>query len=84
MESKLFWSTITTYGGEVFPYHQARLRYQLGLQNPTQYWHSLQRERESVSGPTGKNSNHLTYPDTTLMVENEEELKSLLRVKEES
>ena len=45
---------------------------------------STKRERVCVSGPTGKNSNHLTYPDTTLMVENEEELKSLLRVKEES
>ena len=33
----------------------------------------------------GKNTNNLRYPDdTTLMAESEEELKSLLNVKEES
>ena len=33
----------------------------------------------------GRNINNLRYPDTTLMAESEEELKSLLvRVKEES
>ena len=32
----------------------------------------------------GRNINNLKYEDTTLMVESEEELKSLLKVKEES
>ena len=33
---------------------------------------------------TGRNINNFRYADTTLMTESEEELKSLLKVKEES
>ena len=48
-------------------------------------WETLDWKKQAGIKTAGKNINNLRYADdTTLMAESEEELKSLLKVKEES
>ena len=48
-------------------------------------WNARLDEAQAEIKISGRNINNLRYPDnTTLMSEREEELKSLLKVKEES